>query len=90
MAACVLCGGTAGHLNAEGAHNLCAARKAHGLPTPSLGAKCDTCHGAGTTGRGGVMLGFDLGPAAIARSIRAQFPACATCGGSGVIVGTGN
>lgn len=81
-AACSLCGGTAGQ-TPDGRHNLCAARKAAGLPTPSLGDRCETCGGAGTLGRGGVMLGLDLGPAAIAKSIKAQFPPCPGCQGRG-------
>ena len=80
---CTRCGGDAGRLNATGAHNLCDARAALGLPMPSLGLRCGTCSGRGTTGTGGVPLFFDLGPAAIRRSIEAQFPPCATCGGKG-------
>ena len=78
--ACNLCGGNAGGL-IDGAHALCRERAKHGLPTPSLGTRCSTCNGSGTLGRGGVMLSFDLGPAAIARSIAAQFPPCPTCEG---------
>lgn len=80
---CQLCGGNAGQLNEQGVHNLCAARSSHGLPTPNLGERCARCNGAGTTGKGGVMLSFDEGPSAIARSIRAQFPPCANCNGRG-------
>ena len=80
---CRLCGGTAGRLNETDAHNLCDALAARGMPTPSLGMRCATCHGSGTTGRGGVFLSFDLGPAAIARSIAAQFPPCQSCAGKG-------
>jgi hypothetical protein len=79
---CRLCGGDAGQL-IDGAHALCSARAERGLPTPCLGIRCATCNGAGTTGRGGVMLDFDLGPAKIARSIAAQFPPCAACNGRG-------
>ena len=81
--ACKLCGGTAGRLNENDTHNLCAARLYDGQPTPSLGDRCRACNGAGTIGLGGVMLDFDLGPATIARSIEAQFPPCATCKGTG-------
>jgi hypothetical protein len=83
---CKLCGGTAGQLNERGEHNLCTARAARGLATPSLGNCCEACHGSGTQGRGGVMLSFDCGPATIARSIQAQFPPCPNCKGSGRVV----
>lgn len=79
---CSLCGGNAGTL-INGSHALCAVRAEHGAPTPSLGTRCERCNGSGTTGRGGVMLSFDLGPAAIERSIKAQFPPCQHCGGKG-------
>jgi hypothetical protein len=82
---CNICGGFAQKLPEHGAHNLCAARLERGLPTPSLGRQCPDCSGAGTTGTGGVMLFLDLGPAAIARSIAAQFPPCQQCAGRGVI-----
>ena len=84
MKYCSICGGSAGQL-LNGAHCLCTARQVHGMATPSLGDKCPRCNGSGTLGRGGVMLGFDLGPAAIARSIKAQFPPCQECGGKGNI-----
>jgi hypothetical protein len=80
--ACALCHGTAGQL-IDGAHALCAARARLGLPTPCLGLCCPTCSGSGTTGRGGVVLMFDLGPATIRRSLAAQFPPCPTCDGAG-------
>src|SRR5262245_50666431 len=79
---CSLCHGNAGRL-INGAHALCSARHNLGLATPNLGTHCLTCNGSGTTGRGGVMLGFDLGPAVIARSITAQFPPCPDCHGKG-------
>lgn len=79
---CFLCGGNAGQLP-EGRHNFCAARADLGLPTPNLGERCECCGGSGTLGRGGVMLDFDHGPAAIARSVAAQFPPCKTCNGRG-------
>ena len=44
---CTLCGGSAGNFNADGAHNVCAARARLGLATPSLGAKCPECGGSG-------------------------------------------
>jgi len=81
---CALCGGTAGQLF-DGAHVLCRALADHGVPTPSLGNRCKECNGSGTRGRGGVMLDFGLGPAAIKRSIDAQFPPCATCAGTGKV-----
>ena len=82
---CKLCGGNAGRLGPDGIHFLCAARAAQGLPTPSLGTRCPTCDGAGTLGRGGAMLFTALGPAAIERSIRAQFPPCHSCRGKGSV-----
>lgn len=81
---CTLCHGNAGHL-IDGAHALCTARASLGLGTPNLGERCTVCHGTGTLGRGGVMLGFDLGPARIARSIAAQFPPCKACNGQGYV-----
>ena len=83
LAQCRLCGGTAGRF-IDGAHALCTALAKEGMPTPSLGDRCPTCRGSGVTGQGGVMLSFELGPAAIAKSIAAQFPSCRTCGGSGI------
>lgn len=79
--ACKHCGGTAGTFSPEGSHYLCQERAKHGLATPSLGNRCPTCNGSGVKPgfKGGVMLGFDLGPAAIARSIKAQFPPCPDC-----------
>ena len=85
MSACGLCGGDAGTLNVDGNHNLCAARAERDMPTPSLGSRCAECGGRGTTGLGGVMLSFSLGPAAIERSIDAQFPPCAACSGTGIV-----
>ncbi len=83
---CKLCGGTAGTLSPKGAHYLCEARAAYGVPTPCLGQRCETCNGSGVKPgfRGGVMLDLDLGPARIARSIAAQFPACEPCAGTGI------
>jgi hypothetical protein len=85
---CTLCGGSAGRLNRNGEHELCRAFSVRGMPTPSLGDMCAVCGGAGTTGKGGAMLFFSLGPAAIRKSIDAQFPPCPCCGGSGVEPGT--
>ncbi len=86
---CVICGGTAGVIPEEG-HYLCQERKKLGLPTPNLGCRCPDCNGAGTTGKGGgVMLFTDIGPAAIKRSIDAQFPPCEQCGGKGYVEETG-
>lgn len=79
---CTLCGGNAGQV-IDGGHNSCKARAALNLPTPCLGDTCVACNGAGTQGKGGVMLSFDSGPAAIARSIAAQFPPCPSCAGKG-------
>lgn len=79
---CTLCRGNAGQL-VNGMHNLCAARAAQQLPTPNLGEHCPTCNGAGTQGKGGVMLDLSYGPGIIARSIKAQFPPCPTCNGRG-------
>lgn len=82
---CKICGGDTGGLSPDGAHYLCQERAKRGLPTPCLGMRCAACGGTGVKAgsRGGVMLSFDLGPAAIRRSIEAQFPACGACGGSG-------
>ena len=80
---CTICGGNAGRLAPEGYHYFCAALQARGLPTPSLGTRCENCNGSGTCGKGGALLSFDLGPAAIARSIAAQFPPCPACAGKG-------
>ena len=63
---------------------MCTALTGAGMPTPHLGDRCPTCRGSGVTGQGGVMLSVELGPAAIAKSIRAQFPTCRACGGSGI------
>lgn len=83
---CRLCGGTAGTLSPRSSHYLCEARHAHGAPTPNLGDKCEHCLGSGVQPgpHGGVMLALDLGPAAIARSIKAQYPPCEACRGSGI------
>lgn len=82
---CYLCGGNAGTFSPNGAHYLCEARYASGSPTPSLGMRCECCNGSGVKRgfRGGVMLGFDLHPSIIARSIAAQFPPCIECDGRG-------
>ena len=81
---CTLCGGNTGRLSDNGAHCLCEARHHHGQPTPSLGNRCAACRGAKSLGRGGIMLGFDLSAAEIARSIAAQFPPCPACNGTGL------
>lgn len=80
-AKCKLCGGNAGTLSPDGAHYLCEARAAVNQPTPCLGMRCPTCNGTGIKPgyRGGVMLDFGIGPAAIERSIKAQFPPCDDC-----------
>ena len=83
LAECRLCGGTAGRM-VDGAHALCAALAEMGMPTPNLGDRCPACQGSGVTGKGGVMLSCELGPTAIAESIRAQFPSCRTGGGGGI------
>ncbi len=79
---CKYCGGNAGGM-IDGAHCLCQVRHDMGNPTPCLGMRCETCGGAGTLGKGGAMLFFSLGPAAISRSIKAQFPPCPDCAGKG-------
>ena len=71
---CRLCGGNAGRLSPDGAHYLCIELHKRGMPTPSLGERCPRCNGVGTAGKGGVPLFLSLGPAAIARSLGAQFP----------------
>jgi len=83
MTNCTLCGGNIGQL-VNGVHTLCAARHQRGMPTPCLGMRCLTCGGAKTLGKGGVCLSLSLGPAAIKRSIDAQFPPCSTCHGTGM------
>lgn len=81
---CKLCGGDAGRLSDAGMHYLCAMRARSGAPTPCLGFKCPDCRGSGVQPNfGGAMLPLELEPAAIARSIEAQFPPCPRCEGSG-------
>ena len=82
---CCICGGTAGRIIPEEGHYLCQELKKRGLPTPSLGETCPVCNGTGSLGKGGVPLFFDMGPAAIRRSIDAQFPPCLKCGGKGYV-----
>jgi hypothetical protein len=86
--ACTLCGGNVGTLNpTTGNHFLCDARAGHGAATPCLGMRCNVCHGNGIKPgfQGGVPLFLSEGPARIARSIAAQFPACDACHGRGVV-----
>jgi len=73
---CSLCGGTSGRM-LDGAHALCRARCRAGLPTPSLGDLCPVCQGAG------VVLDFYGHRIS---GIRAQYPVCRECGGSGKVV----
>ena len=80
---CSLCNGNHGHINDNGNHNLCEVLAKQGLDTPCLGVTCEVCNGAGTLGKGGMMLSFDLGPAKIKRAIEAAFPPCEHCGGKG-------
>lgn len=86
---CRICGGWARTLPDSGAHNLCIELQKRGLPTPSLGDRCDRCDGSGHLGRkgAGAMLGFDLGPAKISQAIAATFPTCPACRGSGIVKG---
>ena len=85
---CHLCGGNAGRLGPHGAHELCAARAALGLPTPNLGDRCGACNGVGCIPRSAVgpMLFFDGGsPGRDARAIAAWAPKCSACGGRGYV-----
>jgi hypothetical protein len=85
---CRLCGGTRG-AGSEGAHELCKAREALQLPTPSLGHACATCGGRGFVDRAGDLaagLGaafFLDGSGDLERYLRERWPRCAACGGSG-------
>lgn len=88
VTACILCGGNVGGFSPDGAHYRCEALAARGLPTPSLGERCPTCNGAGTLGKGGVMMFLSWGPALIDKSIAAQFPPCPDCNGARVIPGS--
>lgn len=85
MTRCKLCGGDFGVFSPGGSHYLCEARAVNGQSTPNLGNSCPDCSGSGVKRgfHGGLMLDLDLGPAKIARSIDAQFPACETCRGKG-------
>ncbi len=83
---CPLCGGNAGRFIPEGGHELCKALAARGLPTPSLGEKCQACGGSGNQRRDmprGVLL--PMMPSG--REIRLWFPACETCKGTGAVQG---
>lgn len=81
---CQICGGNAGRLNTNNAHNLCEARKNAGLATPSLGDRCRQCNGSGIKPTAnGLMLGFDLGPQKIAKAMEAI--KCETCEGKGYL-----
>ena len=84
--ACSLCGGTAGR-KLDGAHALCTELAKLGRPTPSLGDRCDACHGSGhkPLTAAGPMLDFNLGPAKIARAINAWANPCPACHGTGTI-----
>lgn len=87
---CVLCGGNAGHLNAEGSHNLCTELAKLNLPTPNLGTHCEVCNGNGHTSNmnsgGALYMGFDMGPRQISKTLAAAFPTCETCNGKGYLV----
>jgi hypothetical protein len=90
MPTCTACGGWAPTLSGPGisepgVHNLCHQLRRLGRPTPNLGDKCPACNGSGTNGRGGVPLFLELGPAAIAKSIHAQFTRCKLCHGRGTV-----
>ena len=83
---CQLCGGNAGRL-IDGAHALCAAKAARGLPTPSLGDACVACNGVGRVPRtpAGPVVFCAAGPAAFTRAFDAWAPRCEACGGTGVV-----
>ncbi len=77
---CRLCNGNAGSLSPDGAHYLCEALKAQGMPTPSLGDFCNRCNGTGRHGRRDTVL---YNPRQ--SEIDAAFPPCGNCGGTGAV-----
>lgn len=79
--ACILCSGTRGRLNEDGAHSLCAAFKAKGLETPNLGDDCIPCRGEGNLCM--MTPGYALyNPNQ--KAMNAVFPKCPECDGTGV------
>jgi hypothetical protein len=79
---CAICGGSAGdprQFANGGAHERCKALAAAGLPTPSLGDRCEACHGHGRIPRSAVG---PMNPTA--RDLAAWAPACAGCKGTGI------
>lgn len=79
---CKLCGGNAGTL-IEGAHALCSARAHLGLPTPSLGRRCQLCQGRGRTGTAKAAPAVYSNPYELARAVEALWPECKACQGKG-------
>ncbi len=79
--ACAICGGNAGSL-IDGAHALCTAAKALGLPTPSLGDACGCCKG--NKGHACSPLGL-INPSQ--KALDAWYLPCTTCKGTGTIGG---
>lgn len=80
---CRLCGGNAGdprQFANGGAHNLCIARAANGLPTPSLGMRCKACNGHGRIPRSRVG---PINPSQ--RAMDEWAPKCVACGGKGAL-----
>jgi hypothetical protein len=78
---CPLCGGNSGTIP-EAGHHLCQALHARGLPTPSLGERCECCNGTGNERRSlprGILLPLNPTP----KQIRLWFPACKACDGKG-------
>ena len=86
-APCRLCHGTIGS-GTDGAHNLCLARERMGLKVVSLGHACPQCLGRGWwRADGGPPLNAALpvysSPVEMERGLRAIFPPCQHCKGTG-------
>ena len=84
---CRLCGGTIGS-GIDGAHCLCAARQRTGMKIVCLGHACTHCLGRGWwRADGGPPVGAALpvysNPSEMARGIKAIFPPCQHCKGTG-------
>ncbi len=79
LPACSICGGNSGSL-IDGAHALCTAYKARGMPTPSLGDACGCCKGQKGHPRSPVG---PVNPSG--RTMRQWFLTCTTCKGTGTI-----
>ena len=77
---CTICGGNAGTLNENGAHNLCEAYAARGMDTPRMD-KCPACDGSGFRSRM-KHSGSVYNPTG--RQLARLFPPCKVCGGNGI------